>query len=93
MRDRIGDRWTALFVGAMEEDARRSGEIRDAVGISVMVLSSKLKALRRDGIVGRGAYAEMPPRVADSFASLGFTRRTVARSACGRDRRGAQAAR
>ena len=46
--DRIGDRWTALIVGILEDGPRRFTEIRDAVGISPKVLTQTLRALERD---------------------------------------------
>lgn len=73
--DRIGDRWTALIVGILEDGPRRFTEIRDAVGISPKVLTQTLRALERDGLVVRRAYAEMPPRVEYELTPLGLTLR------------------
>jgi DNA-binding HxlR family transcriptional regulator len=71
--DRIGDRWTALIVGVLEEGPRRFTEIRDAVGISPKVLTQTLRALEGDGLVLRRAYAEIPPRVEYELTPLGLT--------------------
>jgi DNA-binding HxlR family transcriptional regulator len=73
--DRIGDRWTALVVGVLEDGPRRFGEIRDAMGISPKVLTQTLRTLQRDGLVERCAYAEIPPRVEYSLTPLGTTLR------------------
>ena len=73
--DRIGDRWTALIVGALEDGPRRFGDIRDAMGIAPKVLSQTLRALERDGIVTRTPYPEMPPRVEYELTPLGDTLR------------------
>lgn len=73
--DRIGDRWTALIVGILEDGPRRFTEIRDAVGISPKVLTQTLRALERDGLVVRRAYAEIPPRVEYELTPLGLTLR------------------
>jgi DNA-binding HxlR family transcriptional regulator len=73
--DRIGDRWTALIVGVLEDGPRRFGEIRDAMGISPKVLSQTLRALERDGLVTRSAYPEIPPRVEYALTPLGLTLR------------------
>jgi len=73
--DRIGDRWTALIVGVLEDGPRRFGEIRDAMGIAPKVLSQTLRALERDGLVTRTAYAEIPPRVEYELTPLGQTLR------------------
>lgn len=71
--DRVGDRWTALIVGALEDGPRRFGELRDAMGIAPKVLSQTLRTLERDGIVTRTAYPEMPPRVEYELTPLGAT--------------------
>jgi DNA-binding HxlR family transcriptional regulator len=73
--DRIGDRWTALIVGVLEDGPRRFGDIRDAMGIAPKVLSQTLRALERDGIVTRTPYPEMPPRVEYELTPLGATLR------------------
>jgi DNA-binding HxlR family transcriptional regulator len=73
--DRIGDRWTALIVGVLEDGPRRFGEIRDAMGITSKVLAETLRTLERDGIVSRTAYPEIPPRVEYELTRLGLTLR------------------
>jgi DNA-binding HxlR family transcriptional regulator len=73
--DRIGDRWTALIVGLLEEGPHRFTEIRDAMGISPKVLTQTLRALERDGLVTRRAYVEIPPRVEYELTPLGLTLR------------------
>jgi DNA-binding HxlR family transcriptional regulator len=73
--DRIGDRWTALIVGVLEDGPRRFGQIRDAMGIAPKVLTQTLRALERDGLVTRAAYAEIPPRVEYELMPLGLTLR------------------
>lgn len=71
--DRIGDRWTVLIVGLLENGPRRFGEIRDTIGISPKVLTQTLRTLERDGLVARSAYPEIPPRVEYSLTQLGLT--------------------
>lgn len=71
--DRIGDRWTVLIFGLLENGPHRFGEIRDAMGISPKVLTQTLRTLERDGLVARTAYAEIPPRVEYSLTQLGLT--------------------
>ena len=54
---RVGDRWTLLIVGALLDGPRRFGEIADDLdGIAPNVLSQRLKALERDGIVVAHPY-------------------------------------
>jgi DNA-binding HxlR family transcriptional regulator len=71
--DRIGDRWTALIVGLLEDGPLRFSEIRDSMGITSKVLTETLRALERDGIVTRTAYDESPPRVEYELTPLGLT--------------------
>jgi DNA-binding HxlR family transcriptional regulator len=73
--DRIGDRWTALIVGVLEDGPRRFTEIRDAMGVTGKVLTQTLRALERDGLVTRTAYSVMPPRVEYALTPLGMTLR------------------
>ena len=73
--DRVGDRWTALIVGVLEEGPRRFSEIRDAMGITGKVLTETLRALERDGLIWRSAYDESPPRVEYELTPLGLTLR------------------
>lgn len=73
--DRVGDRWTALIVGMLEDGPRRFGEIRDAMGITGKVLTQTLRALERDGLITRTAYPEIPPRVEYALTPLGMTLR------------------
>lgn len=73
--DRIGDRWTALIVGVLEEGPRRFSEIRDLVGITSKVLTQTLRTLERDGLIDRTAYDESPPRVEYALTPLGRTLR------------------
>jgi DNA-binding HxlR family transcriptional regulator len=73
--DRIGDRWTALIVGMLENGPQRFGEIRDTVGITGKVLTQTLRALERDGLVTRTAYPVIPPRVEYALTPLGMTLR------------------
>ena len=71
--DRIGDRWTALIVGMLEDGPRRFGEIRDSMGITGKVLTQTLRALERDGLITRTAYPVIPPRVEYALTPLGMT--------------------
>ncbi len=72
--DRIGDRWTVLIVGVLENGTRRFSEVRDAVGgITPKVLTQTLRAMERDGLVARKVYAEVPPRVEYTLTDLGHS--------------------
>jgi DNA-binding HxlR family transcriptional regulator len=70
--DRIGDKWTVLVVGALEQGPLRYNEIRRVVdGISQRMLTLTLKGLERDGLVSRTMYPTIPPRVDYELTELG----------------------
>jgi len=70
--DRIGDKWTVLVVGVLEQGTLRYNEIQRAVdGISQRMLTLTLKELERDGIVHRTIYPTIPPRVEYELTELG----------------------
>ncbi|HEV3359361.1 MAG TPA: helix-turn-helix domain-containing protein [Pseudonocardiaceae bacterium] len=72
--DRIGDKWSLLIIGALRRGPLRFGELEEAVeGISQRMLTLTLKHLVEDGLVGRTAYAEVPPRVEYEVTELGRT--------------------
>ncbi len=76
--DRIGDRWTILVIGVLADGSARYRDLADRVaGISPKMLSQTLKALERDGLVLRQAYAEVPPRVVYELTEAGQTLRPV----------------
>ena len=51
------------------ERARTARLIHDSLGL----LSSKLRAMERDGLVGRRVHPEVPPRVEYALTPLGAT--------------------
>lgn len=70
--DRIGDKWTVLVVGALEQGPLRYNEIRHTIdGISQRMLTLTLKQLERDGLVTRTMYPTIPPRVDYELTQLG----------------------
>ena len=70
--DRIGDKWTVLVVGALDQGPLRYNEIRHAVdGISQRMLTLTLKGLERDGLVNRTMFPTIPPRVDYELTELG----------------------
>jgi len=71
---RIGDKWTTKLVVCLRDGPRRFGELlRPLRGITPKVLTESLRAMERDGLVTRTAYAENPPRVEYALTSLGRT--------------------
>jgi len=76
--DRIGSRWTILIIGVLSAGPARYSEIAAGVaGISPKMLSQTLKALERDGMVTRHAFAEVPPRVVYELTTTGASLRPV----------------
>ncbi|GLJ62597.1 MULTISPECIES: winged helix-turn-helix transcriptional regulator [Microbacterium] len=79
--DRIGDRWTALVLGTLEDGPLRFSEVaRRIEGISQKMLTQTLRALERDGLVTRTVYAEVPPRVVYELSDLGRSLREPLRA-------------
>lgn len=71
---RIANKWTAMIVIALSDNALRFGELQQQVqGISGKVLTDTLRTLERDGIVERRVFAEVPPRVEYELTPLGST--------------------
>lgn len=72
--DRIGDKWTALVMGMLEQGPQRFSELQRGIGgISQKMLTQTLRNLERDGLVSRTVYAEVPPRVEYALTPLGET--------------------
>ena len=72
--DRIGDKWTALIIGLLEEGPLRFSELQRSIGgISQKMLTQTLRNLERDGLVERTLYPEVPPRVEYALTPLGET--------------------
>ena len=70
--ERIGDRWTLLTVAALLDGPRRFGELVEAIeGISTNVLTSRLRALERLGLIVASPYSDRPPRFEYQLADAG----------------------
>jgi DNA-binding HxlR family transcriptional regulator len=71
---RVGDKWTLLVLYALSGGVRRFSRLRAEVeGISQKMLTQTLRALERDGLVHRHAYATIPPKVEYSLTPLGHS--------------------
>lgn len=69
---RIGDKWSLLVLYALSTGTKRFSRLRYEVeGISQKMLTQTLRALERDGLVARRAYATIPPKVEYSLTPLG----------------------
>ena len=70
--ERIGDKWSLLVVGMLEEQPLRFTTLKNKVpGVSQRMLTLTLRHLERDGLVSRTVFAEMPPRVEYALTPLG----------------------
>ncbi|MGI8331759.1 winged helix-turn-helix transcriptional regulator [Actinomadura scrupuli] len=71
---RIGGKWTAKIISCLREGPRRFTELQVPLrGITPKVLTESLRAMERDGLITRSAYAEIPPRVEYELTPLGRT--------------------
>src|SRR3954453_7089328 len=72
--DLIGDKWATLIVGLREQQPQRFAALhRQIDGISQKMPTQTLRRLKRDGLVQRTVYAEVPPRVEYALLPLGRT--------------------
>ncbi|GAA3295205.1 helix-turn-helix transcriptional regulator [Dactylosporangium vinaceum] len=71
----IGDKWAGLVLTCLRDGhPRRFNELRIPMRrVSAKVLAETLRALERDGMISRHAYAENPPRVEYTITDLGRT--------------------
>lgn len=71
---KIGDRWTVLVIGSLEQGPLRYGELKKKIdGISPKMLTQTLRGLEEDGLVQRTVTAQIPPRVDYELTELGRT--------------------
>lgn len=60
--DTVGDRWTALLVGALFLGLRRYDDINAALGIATNILADRLRRLVSAGVIEQQLYRQRPPR-------------------------------
>ncbi|MGV8966014.1 MAG: winged helix-turn-helix transcriptional regulator [Cellulomonas sp.] len=74
--DRIGDRWTVLVVGALDDRTARFSELKRRIeGISQKMLTQTLREMERDGLVTRTVFAQVPVRVEYRLTDAGLSLR------------------
>lgn len=71
--DIVFSRWTTPVLWQLHTHGRqRFSDLRELVGgITAKVLTQRLRALERDGLVTRTTYPEIPPRVEYEITPLG----------------------
>lgn len=74
----LGDRWSTLILLVLATGEWRHAELRRTTArlsseqaISQRVLTLKLRALEREGLVARHSTADVPPRVSYSLTPMG----------------------
>ncbi|NBD10124.1 winged helix-turn-helix transcriptional regulator [Corallococcus silvisoli] len=68
----LGGAWTANLVWRLSGEPRRFSELRsDIPRISAKVLSAKLRALEKNGVLTRQVVASSPPSVEYALTALG----------------------
>ncbi|HWT21982.1 MAG TPA: helix-turn-helix domain-containing protein, partial [Solirubrobacteraceae bacterium] len=77
VRDSLGllsSKWSVDVLLALGDGSRRYHELLAELDpISEKVLTQTLRAMERDGLVGRKVHAEVPPRVEYALTPLGAT--------------------
>src|SRR3954470_12346160 len=77
VRDSLGllsSKWSVDLLLALGDGSRRYHELLAELDpISEKVLTQTLRAMERDGVVGRRVHAEVPPRVEYALTPLGAT--------------------
>ena len=75
---RLGDNWSALILKVLSTGTYRHATLRRVIGalssegeISQRMLTLRLRALERDGLVARTEHATVPPRVDYALTPLG----------------------
>ena len=73
----IGNKWKLLIIRNLLVSPQRFTEILRSIPISQKVLTDNLRALEKDGLVVRQAFAEVPPCVIYSLSELGNSLRPI----------------
>ncbi len=73
----IGNKWKLLIIRNLLASPQRFTEILRTIPISQKVLTDNLRALEKDGLIERQAFAEVPPRVVYSLSELGNSLRPI----------------
>src|SRR3954447_17400658 len=77
VRDSLGllsSKWSVDLLLALGDGSRRYHELLAELDpISEKVLTQTLRAMERDGLIGRRVHAEVPPRVEYALTPLGAT--------------------
>ena len=79
--DIIGGKWKSIILFRVLEETRRFNELRRLLpAITQRMLTTQLRELERDGLIGRTVYPEIPPKVEYSITAFGKTLEPVLRA-------------
>lgn len=67
----LGQRWTGLIIYQLMVGPKRFCHLESSMGVSGRVLSERLKALEKEGIVKREVYPETPVRIEYTLTDKG----------------------
>lgn len=68
----IGDKWKVLILRDLMPGAKRFGELKRSIGsVSQKVLTAQLRDMKKNGLVNRKVFPEVPPHVEYSLTELG----------------------
>lgn len=68
----MGGKWKLLILHVISNDINRFGKMSMVLkDISKQMLTTQLRELERDGIIGRIIFAEIPPRVEYTITEKG----------------------
>src|SRR5512135_1856090 len=81
--DVIGGKWKVLILFWLKDQTCRFAELRRKIpSVSERMLPRQLRELEEHGIVRRGVYPEVPPRVEYSLTDYGRTLRPITELMC-----------
>ena len=70
----IGGKWKIIILYALQNGANRFGVLQKTIpDISKQMLTTQLRELEKDKIIGRKIFPEIPPRVEYDITPLGKT--------------------
>lgn len=81
--DVIGGKWKMLILWNLRTGIKRFNELRRLIpGITQKMLTAQLRELKRDKIVFRKVYAEVPPKVEYSLTEYGMSFKSFVELSC-----------
>lgn len=70
----LDGKWSVLVIRELLHGPRRFGELRKSLApITAKILTDRLRAFERQGVLTRQVFAEVPPRTAYRLTPLGQT--------------------